>query len=394
MQIRPMVANNMGHRLKTLNSIALSGGQVLPFQSSFSESNNEEISFDEMRKDDSFFFDIRGNDVIVFLHIQKTGGTSFGRHLVRDLDLEYPCECKKGRKRCLCVRRESNSTKLWLFSRYSTGWKCGLHADWTELTNCVDTAMDETEKMVRKRRYFYITVLREPVGRFLSEFKHVQRGATWRSSRHWCGGRPATYDELPSCYNGSDWTDVSLDQFSDCQFNLAHNRQTRMLADLSLVGCYNRSFMSQQERDALLLASAKENLRKMAFFGLCEYQKISRYLFETTFKLKFNRPFIQINETHSSLTVSKMKPTTVNKIRSINQLDIELYDYAKGLLLERFEKAKAADSKFDENFSRLDHVSADENSPDAKIMKKIKLLKQQSVTENSIDLDNFVVDDV
>ena len=28
--------------------------------------------------------------------------------------------------------------KNWLFSRYSTGWKCGLHPDWTELTGCVD----------------------------------------------------------------------------------------------------------------------------------------------------------------------------------------------------------------------------------------------------------------
>ena len=28
--------------------------------------------------------------------------------------------------------------KNWLFSRYSTGWKCGLHPDWTELVGCVD----------------------------------------------------------------------------------------------------------------------------------------------------------------------------------------------------------------------------------------------------------------
>ncbi|KAL0156505.1 hypothetical protein M9458_047751, partial [Cirrhinus mrigala] len=29
-------------------------------------------------------FEIKGEDVIVFLHIQKTGGTTFGRHLVQN----------------------------------------------------------------------------------------------------------------------------------------------------------------------------------------------------------------------------------------------------------------------------------------------------------------------
>jgi mRNA-degrading endonuclease HigB of HigAB toxin-antitoxin module len=31
------------------------------------------LSFDDMLSDDAFVFDIKGNDVIVFLHIQKTG---------------------------------------------------------------------------------------------------------------------------------------------------------------------------------------------------------------------------------------------------------------------------------------------------------------------------------
>ncbi|KAL0184413.1 hypothetical protein M9458_020109 [Cirrhinus mrigala] len=35
-------------------------------------------------------FNIKGDDVIVFLHIQKTGGTTFGRHLVRNIRLEQP----------------------------------------------------------------------------------------------------------------------------------------------------------------------------------------------------------------------------------------------------------------------------------------------------------------
>lgn len=48
---------------------------------------NAGLSYDDVLNDD-FQFDMDGHDVMVFLHIQKTGGTSFGRHLVRDLDIK------------------------------------------------------------------------------------------------------------------------------------------------------------------------------------------------------------------------------------------------------------------------------------------------------------------
>lgn len=59
----------------------------------------------------------------------------------------------------------------------------------------------------------------------------------------------------------------------ECPYNLATNRQTRMLADLSMVGCYN-STLSKVDRHRLMLASAKHNLQFMPFFMLTEYQKV------------------------------------------------------------------------------------------------------------------------
>lgn len=93
-----------------------------------------------------FRFNIIGKDVIIFLHIQKTAGTSFERFLVKHLNISRPCVCNMGKKRCDCYR--PNSIKeVWLFSRYSTGWACGLHADFTELfvSSCVDHVMDRKE---------------------------------------------------------------------------------------------------------------------------------------------------------------------------------------------------------------------------------------------------------
>ena len=46
-----------------------------------------------------------------------------------------------------------------MFSRYSTGWKCGLHADFTELTECLAAGkLDELEEAAspltaNQRRY-------------------------------------------------------------------------------------------------------------------------------------------------------------------------------------------------------------------------------------------------
>lgn len=48
---------------------------------------NAGVSYEEVVNED-FQFDMDAHDVMVFLHIQKTGGTSFGKHLVMDLDLK------------------------------------------------------------------------------------------------------------------------------------------------------------------------------------------------------------------------------------------------------------------------------------------------------------------
>lgn len=221
------------------------------------------------------------------------------------------------------------------------------------MTSCVDEKLDELEGNVVKRRYFYITLLREPVARYLSEFRHVQRGATWKGSRHYCKGRPATEEEVPACYSGADWEGVSLDEFLDCESNLAVNRQTRMLADMELVGCYNKNSMTKADRDRTMLISAKKNLESMAFFGLTEHQKISQYIFEETFNLRFAIPFEQNNSTVSSSTMPTLTATQATKIAALNNLDMELYKFAKVLLLKRFEKLKSRDADFHTRFKHL-----------------------------------------
>lgn len=155
---------------------------------------------------------------------------------------------------------------------------------------------------------------------------------------------------------GDNWIDVTLDEFADCDSNLAANRMTRMLADLALVNCYNKTSMPKHERNRQLLASAKRNLAgifvlsriflsfsnvcnfilpAMSFFGLTEFQKISQYIFEETFNLRFAIPFEQHNSTLSMQAFESLTPFQKKKIKDINALDIELYDFAKQLMFQR-----------------------------------------------------------
>jgi len=107
-----------------------------------------ELSVDQYAKVVSGFDSER--DVLVFLHIQKTGGSTFGRHIARDTQgFPAPCRCQLLRKRCDCRDRRG---WFWLFSRESAGWVCGLHSDWTELHECVPQVLNRLEGNNRRRR--------------------------------------------------------------------------------------------------------------------------------------------------------------------------------------------------------------------------------------------------
>eukprot|EP00106_Octopus_bimaculoides_P000015 XP_014767457.1 PREDICTED: heparan-sulfate 6-O-sulfotransferase 2-like [Octopus bimaculoides] len=184
-------------------------------------------------------------------------------------------------------------------------------------------------------KYNYITFLRHPVHRYLSEWRHVYRGATWKATNYRCNGNDATLEEVPFCYEGSNWHNVSLDSFLECPSNMAVNRQVRMLANLSKVNCYNRTGMSEKERNAIMLESAKENLLSMAFFGMTEFQLQSQKLFESTFHLNFHEDFEQYNYTHSNRV--NLTWNQLVQITKLNKIDMLFYDFAKNLFFRRLE---------------------------------------------------------
>ncbi|KAI8430082.1 hypothetical protein MSG28_000503 [Choristoneura fumiferana] len=108
-----------------------------------------------------------------------------------------------------------------------------------------------------------------------------------------------------------------------------------MLADLALVGCYNGTL---RHRSA-------------------DTDRISQYVFEETFNLRFAVPFTQHNATVSGATLAALAPAQVAHIKRLNSLDQELYEFAKNLMFKRFEALKKRDTDFEYRWRHLGEVA-------------------------------------
>ena len=133
-------------------------------------------------------------------------------------------------------------------------------------------------------------------------------------------------------------TNITFDLFMNCDGNLANNRQTRMLSDHRNLQCekVNSSAMleTMQKR---MLESAKRNLVQLHFFGLTEYQKETQILFENTFGLKFKEPGLTPRNNNASNLISKIKKDQLERVKKLNSLDIELYEFGKKIFFSRLK---------------------------------------------------------
>ncbi|PAA75110.1 hypothetical protein BOX15_Mlig021069g1 [Macrostomum lignano] len=268
---------------------------------------------------------MQGGSALVLVHIQKTGGSSLNRQFVRAGVRGLPCRCRRGRKRCLCLNSADTD---WLFSRGSVGWRCGLHASLAALQACVPN----WHRFRPGVRLHYMTVLRRPVDRFFSEWRHVRRGATWEAARRFCDGKPM--DPQPElCYRGDDWHGVGLAEFAGCATNPAINRQSRMLANLT-----GRECLGGKE----MLAGALANLRRMIFVGLTEYQVLNQYQLTRGLGLLFNRLFWQHDETVASQLNTSRADLAIAE--SATSLDARLYAAAERLFFHRTRRLLIGDA--------------------------------------------------
>lgn len=230
-------------------------------------------------------------EVFFFIHIPKTCGTSFRFMLYNQFHQKviFPNlkELKQNRGKYpkwkdLMARKEDfkNHTKL-LMGHYP--YIVG-------------------ERIFRKP-VSCITFLRDPIKRTISNIQHMQR-------------------KNPS-FEDASFIEV-LDKMEDVQSNL----QTRFLSDLP----------NKRPPENDRLEEAKRNLYNMSFFGIAERFSDSIELIESTFNWNLGEP-LKLNQKKKGAH-SPMSKELINRIEEINQLDIELYEYACELFEKRYAQIK------------------------------------------------------
>ena len=280
-----------------------------------------------------------GNQSLVFVHIQKTGGSTFMSHVVTLKRNGVPL-CTDTGSRAACSK--PHSQEGWLIAKRTVGWMhlCCVHPFYSELKSCLTNELNGLWGANPHRQLVYFTLLRHPVLRYISEYLHVQREATW-SVRHTCGGKAVTNQEMPPCYpgyyQGDPWRNVTLERFLSCSSNWAANRQTLALASLEEAGCFQH--LLDQSQHQRMLETAKDNLRAFGFFGLTEHYEESVVLFEKTFDVEFGEAPEQrgLGQLHSTPLLQDLWGNTelYQRVAQANQLDMELYQFAVGLFASR-----------------------------------------------------------
>ena len=244
------------------------------------------------------------NQRLFFLHIPKTAGMSVNSYLSRHFD----------------------------------GSKILDAYDWNELQHISQSELESKRLIMGHFEYDFmhkllpeppqtITFLRDPIQRTLSAFNHLRRDTNHQLHER-LGGTQATL------------TDYLTNDFF---IKTGANQQTRFLSTIfpDLSSTEDISFARQQNWQTSLhkppdLATAKQVLAQIDFFGLLEEFSDSMMLLAHTLELPPPEQLPHVNTASGkSQTITDCTSDEMKLLHEYNEIDIELYDYARQLFYQR-----------------------------------------------------------
>ena len=242
---------------------------------------------------------LRSSDTVHFLHVPKTGGTS----LYEVLATQFPASQvlpRKARETLIDELRSSADHRPW---RYRL---TRMHHDYSVYRYF-------------PRKPIFVTMLRNPADRVVSLYGHIQRVV----------GHPLhTY-----------LLERQLDLEGFCRDPIfqegIHNAQVRYLVGTREEGDLTRG---------ATLEIAKIRLDEFAFFGMVErFAESIHLLFHTFGWSEVEYAALNVRPEGASPTID---PRTLEIVRSLTELDHELYEYACGLFEKRI--AQMIEEKWEE----------------------------------------------
>lgn len=222
------------------------------------------------------------DSVVIFLHIPKTGGTTLQHIILEQYSIWRNC--------LLDVLTIEEQKKIELVKFHML---FGYH------------------KKLPQKKFTYITLLRNPIERLISESYFFRR----MNSSPKIGDLSALYEYV---------TDEKYNCFK-LPYIATVNLQTRLIA-------------GKVEDD---LETAKNNLKKyFSVVGITERYDESLYVMEKKLGWKINN-YKKINVTPDRPTIEEIPKEVIEIIKTKNEKDIELYTFANKLLDEQLLQLKS-----------------------------------------------------
>ena len=181
-------------------------------------------------------------------------------------------------------------------------------------------------------------MLRDPYNRYVSEYLHIKRGAMWPTDKIGCPAQIGKIRNISLCHPQKlNWKDVTLQEFIDCPYNPATNRQAWMLADLEAIGCDKLATLKGLKLDAVILESAKKTLEKIHYFTLLDRREGTHITMKQAFGLQYQAEQVNADrKTSAEVHRDVISETQESQIRILNGMDTELYNFASALYNKRY----------------------------------------------------------
>ena len=255
-----------------------------------------------------YYIKLKDNEQLCFLHIPKTAGTTI-ENILADL---------LGSRNVLVVP----------WTKFASESPVNLNA----YKVIAGHFYYEIYKLLEKTPLF-MTFLRDPIERSISQY-YQSLGTR--------GGHPFLLPNPAPKHEQLQDQNMSIDEYmEDANLNRnILNLQTTMLGWQTEFPIKNlRELMRPMDRSGQVSVNlAKKRLDSMAFVGITERMRESINLFTYTFRLAPVLSVPALNTTSSRLRKTELAPQQLNKLRQLNRLDLDFYEYAQMLFDFRYDQ--------------------------------------------------------